>query len=170
MGKLNLSKNALMILGQRYLSKNDKGEVIEKPEDLFRRVAKNIALADEKYGSGKKGIAKAEKKFYGMMSSLDFLPNSPTLFNAGRKLQQLAACFVLPTEDNLSSIFKALHDTALIHKTGAGTGFNFSKIRPKGDPIGSSGFTSGLVSFMKIIGSAFFLSTGFGLVHFVLTH
>src|SRR3989344_98657 len=122
MPKLNLSKNALLILEQRYLKKNNKGKVTEKPEDMFRRVAKNIALADAKY----KNIKKTEEEFYSLMASLDFLPNSPTLFNAGRKLQQLAACFVLPIEDNLSSIFKALHDTALIHKTGAGTGFNFS--------------------------------------------
>src|SRR3989344_2709360 len=152
MPKLNLSKNALLILEHRYLKKNKKGKVIEKPEDLFRRVAKNIAQADLKYKG--KNIKKIEEEFYNLMASLDFLPNSPTLFNAGRKLQQLAACFVLPIEDNLSSIFKALHDTALIHKTGAGTGFNFSKLRPKGDVIGSSGFTSGLISFMKIFDAA----------------
>ena len=154
MPKLTLSKNALMILEQRYLKKNDKGKVIEKPENLFRRVAKNIALADAKYKNGKKNVKKTENEFYNLMASLDFLPNSPTLFNAGRKLQQLAACFVLPIEDDISSIFKTLHDTALIHKTGAGTGFNFSKLRPKGDMIESAGFTSGPVSFMKIFDAA----------------
>ncbi|MBI2651905.1 adenosylcobalamin-dependent ribonucleoside-diphosphate reductase [Candidatus Woesearchaeota archaeon] len=152
--KRDLSKNALLILEQRYLIKNKKGRVIEKPEDLFRRAAKNIALADAKYKSSMKNVKKTEEEFYNLMASLDFLPNSPTLLNAGRKLQQLAACFVLPIEDDISSIFKTLHDTALIHKTGAGTGFNFSKLRPKGDIIESAGFTSGPVSFMKIFDAA----------------
>jgi len=152
MPRLNLSKNALLILEHRYLKKNKKGKPIEKPEDLFRRVAKNIAQADKKYKN--KSIKKTEEEFYNLMASLDFLPNSPTLFNAGRKLQQLAACFVLPIEDDISSIFKTLHDAALIHKTGAGTGFNFSILRPKGDLIESSGFTSGPVSFMKIFDAA----------------
>ena len=154
MSKLNLSKNALLILEQRYLKKNSKGKVIEKPEDLFRRVAKNIAQADAKYKHSKKHVKKTEDEFYQLMASLDFLPNSPTLFNAGRKLQQLAACFVLPIEDGIDSIFKTLHDAALIHKTGAGTGYNFSKLRPKGDIIESAGFTSGPVSFMKIFDAA----------------
>src|SRR3989338_5573183 len=154
MPKLTLSKNALLILEQRYLKKNDKGRVIEKPEDLFRRAAKNIAQADAKYNNSKNNVKKTENEFYNLMASLDFLPNSPTLFNAGRKLQQLAACFVLPIEDDIHSIFKTLHDTALIHKTGAGTGFNFSKLRPKGDMIESAGFTSGPVSFMKIFDAA----------------
>ena len=168
--KINLSKNALLILEQRYLQKNSKGKVIEKPEDLFRRVAKNIALADKKYKNKnikptkikdfrgpenpRDFLGKTEEEFYNLMTSLDFLPNSPTLFNAGKKLQQLAACFVLPIEDDIDSIFKTLHHTALIHKTGAGTGFNFSKLRPKGDIIESSGFTSGPVSFMKIFDAA----------------
>lgn len=151
MQKLSLSKNAVMILEQRYLKKNEKGKAAEKPEDMFRRVAKNVGQADSKY----KGNAKrAEKEFYNLMASLDFLPNSPTLLNAGRKLQQLAACFVLPIEDNIDSIFRTLHQTALIHKTGAGTGFNFSRLRPKGAAIESAGYTSGLVSFMKIFDAA----------------
>ncbi|MBI3036056.1 adenosylcobalamin-dependent ribonucleoside-diphosphate reductase [Candidatus Woesearchaeota archaeon] len=149
--KIKLSKNALIILENRYLIKNNKGKVIEKPEDLFRRVAKNIAQADAKY---KGDIKKTEQEFYNLMASLDFLPNSPTLLNAGRKLQQLAACFVLPIKDDIDSIFKTLHHAALIHKTGAGTGFNFSNLRPKGDVIESSGFTSGPVSFMKIFDAA----------------
>ena len=181
--KLSLSKNALLILEQRYLKKSSKGRPIEKPEDLFRRVAKNISSADAKYKykneiqklikkykkkfyeivetkefkklmKSDKNIKKTEEEFYKLMASLDFLPNSPTLLNAGKKLQQLAACFVLPIEDNISSIFKALHDAALIHKTGAGTGFNFSNLRPKGDIIESSGITSGAVSFMKIFDAA----------------
>ena len=183
MPKLNLSKNALLILEQRYLKRDKNGRVVENPEDLFRRVAKNIALADARYKYEEevkkiqkkykkefyeiivtnefkkiikdyKEIKKTGEEFYDLMASLDFLPNSPTLFNAGRKLQQLAACFVLPIEDDISSIFKTLHDAALIHKTGAGTGFNFSKLRPKGDIIESSGFTSGPVSFMKIFDAA----------------
>ncbi len=157
MAKIKLSKNALFILKQRYLKKNKNGKILEKSEELFRRVAKNIALADAKYEHKKdikKAIKKTEEEFYNLMVSFDFLPNSPTLYNAGRKLQQLAACFVLPIEDDISSIFKALHDTALIHKTGAGTGFNFSKLRPRGDVIESTGFTSGAVSFMKIFDAA----------------
>ncbi len=180
--KLKLSENAKLILEKRYLKKNFKGNVIEKPEDLFERVAKNIALADAKYllkeeiedlmeKSGKEyfeivklqsfkkliqskvkdKIGKTESEFYDLMTSLDFLPNSPTLFNAGRELQQLAACFVLPVEDNLDDIFKALHYAAKIAKTGSGTGFNFSKLRPKNDMIKSvSGFSSGSLSFMKM--------------------
>ncbi|MDP3765947.1 MAG: adenosylcobalamin-dependent ribonucleoside-diphosphate reductase [Nanoarchaeota archaeon] len=154
MPKIILSKNALLILEQRYLKKNNKGKVTEKPEDLFRRVAKTVAQADGKYKKSKKNVKKTEEEFYNLMISLDFLPNSPTLFNAGRKFQQLAACFVLPIEDDINSIFKTLHYSALIHKTGAGTGFNFSKLRPKGDIIESSGFTSGPVSFMKIFDAA----------------
>ncbi|HLC62100.1 MAG TPA: adenosylcobalamin-dependent ribonucleoside-diphosphate reductase [Candidatus Nanoarchaeia archaeon] len=183
MPKLNLSKNALTILEHRYLKKNAKGGLIEKPENMFRRVAKNISLADAKYSHSKqikkiqkkykkefyeivetkefkklagndRELKKTEEEFYSLMSSLDFLPNSPTLLNAGRKLQQLAACFVLPIEDDIDSIFKILHDTARIHKTGAGTGFNFSGLRQKGDLIESAGYTSGAVSFMKIYDAA----------------
>ena len=154
MPKLNLSKNALTILEQRYMKKNARGKAIEKPEDMFRRVAKNVALADKKYRHSRKDIKKTEEEFYNLMSSLDFLPNSPTLLNAGRKLQQLAACFVLPVEDGIDSIFKTLYQTALIHKTGAGTGFNFSRLRPKGDIIESAGYTSGPLSFMKVFDAA----------------
>jgi len=182
MTKLKLSNNAIQILEKRYLKKNNEGKVVEKPEDLFKRVANNIALADAKYllkeeiqnlennkeyfefvetkefqkllkknKKAKKQVEKTEKEFYNLMTSLDFLPNSPTLFNAGRSLQQLAACFVLPVEDNLDSIFKALHYAARISKTGSGTGFNFSKLRPKNDVIESvTGFSSGPLSFMKI--------------------
>lgn len=154
MERLNLSKNALLILEHRYLKKDSKGKAIEKPEHMFKRVARNIAEADEKYRHSQKNVKKTEQEFYNLMISLDFLPNSPTLLNAGKKLQQLAACFVLPIDDDIGSIFKTLHDTALIHKTGAGTGFNFSKLRPKGDIIEDSGFTSGPVSFMKVFDAA----------------
>ena len=183
MPKLNLSKNALTILEHRYLRKNAKGNLIEKPENMLRRVAKNVSIADAKYKYSKqikkiqkkykkefydivetkefkkltgndRELKKTEEEFYSLMASLDFLPNSPTLLNAGRKLQQLAACFVLPIEDDIDSIFKILHDTAKIHKTGAGTGFNFSRLRQKGDLIESAGYTSGAVSFMKIYDAA----------------
>ena len=184
MPKLSLSDNAIKILEKRYLKKNKEGKVIEKPEDLFKRVANNIALADAKYllkeeinnlqnesndeyyqivqtkqfknlirknKKVKSKIEKTAKEFYNLMANLDFLPNSPTLFNAGRSLQQLAACFVLPVEDNLDSIFKSLHYAAKISKSGSGTGFNFSRLRPKNDVIESvTGFSSGPLSFMKI--------------------
>src|SRR3989338_6686625 len=184
MPNLKLSNNALQILRKRYLKKNDEGKVVEKPEDLFKRVANNIALADAKYllreeiqylesslnqeyfnvvntkefknllrknRKAKTQIEKTEKEFYNLMVSLDFLPNSPTLFNSGMKLQQLAACFVLPVEDDLDSIFNALHYAAKISKSGSGTGFNFSRLRPKNDVISSvTGFSSGPLSFMKI--------------------
>jgi len=184
MVKLKLSGNALQILEKRYLRKDKEGKVTEKPEDLFKRVAENIAFADGKYllkeeidalqqdkeyyeivktkgfenlikkNKVKSKIEKTEKEFYDLMTSLDFLPNSPTLFNAGRKLQQLAACFVLPVEDDLDSIFKALHYAAKISKSGSGTGFNFSNLRPKNDVIRSvTGFSSGPLSFMKIFDS-----------------
>ncbi len=183
MPKPKLSKNSMLILQQRYLRKNKRGRAIEKPKDLFRRVAHNISLADAKYIYPKqtkkllkkhkckywqlartkdfhklvkndREIKKTERQFYNIMASLDFLPNSPTLLNAGRTLQQLAACFVLPVEDHIDSIFQSLHYSALIHKTGAGTGFNFSCLRPKGDFIGEFGFTTGAVSFMKIFDAA----------------
>ena len=127
--KIVLSANAQIVLNKRYLRKNDKGQVIEKPEDMFRRVARVVASADNRYG--KKGQAKAsEETFYRMMTRLEFMPNSPTLMNAGRELGQLSACFVLPVDDDIESIFEAVKQTALIHKSGGGTGFSFSHIRP----------------------------------------
>ncbi len=149
---MELSKNARIILEERYLEKDKKGKVTEKPEELFRRVARNIALADKKY---KEDAKKTEREFYELMVNLDFLPNSPTLFNAGKELQQLAACFVLPVEDDLDSIFQTLRYTARIHKSGGGTGFSFSRLRPKGDKIGATrGIASGPISFMKIFDCA----------------
>lgn len=146
------SINALRVLQERYLLKNDHGEIIESPEQLFRRVAKNVAKADKKYGENVKEI---EEKFYKMMLNLDFLPNSPTLMNAGTPVQQLAACFVLPINDNLRDIFEAVKKTALIQQTGGGTGFNFSNIRPRNDLISTTkGMASGPVSFIKIFDEA----------------
>lgn len=158
MKKLELSENCLRVLERRYLAKNDKGKIIETPEELFLRVAKNVASAEKNYVKGVEGKKRAKKYaeiFYTMMTSLDFLPNSPTLMNAGRPLQQLSACFVLPIEDSMEAIFETVKNTALIHKSGGGTGFSFSRIRPKSDMVKSTkGISSGPISFMTVFDSA----------------
>ena len=148
---LKLSENALRVLQKRYLRKDSEGRIIETPAEMFRRVAKNISLADTAYQKTPGEIKKLEDHFYEIMSNLEFLPNSPTLMNAGTNLQQLSACFVLSVDDSIESIYQAIKDTAIIHKSGGGTGFSFSKIRPKGSSVGStSGVASGPVSFMKV--------------------
>ncbi len=152
----NLSENARRVLKRRYLKKSSKGKVIETPEQMFRRVAHHIAKAEENYGNkSTKQVNKWEEIFHEMMIDAKFLPNSPTLMNAGRRLGQLAACFVLPVEDSMEGIFGALHHAALIHKSGGGTGFAFSRLRPKNSTVGTTGgVASGPVSFMKIFNTA----------------
>ncbi len=150
---VELSDNALKILKRRYLIKNDAGEVIETPDKMFRRVANNIAQADKLYSSY--NVEKTEKQFYEIMASLEFLPNSPTLMNAGKPLQQLSGCFVLPVEDSIESIGETLKNLMVIHKSGGGTGFSFSRLRPKGALISTTkGSSSGPISFMKIYDAA----------------
>lgn len=145
-----LSRNALQVLEARYLRRDEKGRTIESPVQLFERVARAISQAELLYGSASTA-PRWEERFYTMMSSLDFLPNSPTLMNAGTELGQLSACFVLPIEDSMESIFGSLRDMALVQRTGGGTGFSFSNLRPENDFISStSGSASGPVSFMKI--------------------
>ncbi|MFZ7125161.1 MAG: vitamin B12-dependent ribonucleotide reductase [Desulfobacterales bacterium] len=149
-----LSGNARTVLERRYLRKDDKGRLTETPEQMFRRVARHVAKAESRYG-GKERVSEMAAAFYDLMTDFRFLPNSPTLMNAGRRLGQLAACFVLPVEDSMEGIFGALRNAALIHKSGGGTGFSFSRLRPKDSRVGTTGgVASGPVSFMKIFNTA----------------
>lgn len=146
--KLKLSVNSINVLRKRYLLRNEKGEIIETPEEMFRRVAKHVASCE-------KDKNRYEEEFFNIMANLEFLPNSPTLMNAGTPLGQLSACFVLPVDDSIDGIFTTLKNMALIHKSGGGTGFSFSNLRPKGDIVGSTkGVASGPVSFMEIYDKA----------------
>jgi len=148
---VKLTHNALKVLEERYLLRDDRGNIIETPEQLFRRVASAVASADRFYGKDGTEIKKTEEEFFQLMNNLEFLPNTPTLMNAGTELGQLSACFVIPVEDNIPSIFEAVRIMAIIHKTAGGTGFSFSKIRPRGDLVKSThGIASGPLSYMKI--------------------
>ena len=149
-----LTENARTVLERRYLKKDAAGNVCESPEDMFRRVASHIAQAEKNYDE-KADVQKFENLFYSLMAEFRFLPNSPTLMNAGRSLGQLAACFVLPVEDSIDGIFDAVKNAATIHKSGGGTGFSFSRLRSANSKVGSTGgVASGPVSFMKIFNTA----------------
>lgn len=152
---LDFSYEALKILERRYLKKGETGQLGETPAQMLRRVAKSVAQADADYGTSKTEVAETEEKFYRLMSELKFLPNTPTLMNAGNSTQQLNACFVLPIEDTMQSIFGTLRHSAIVHQRGGGTGFSFSRLRPKGDKVGMHfGVASGPVAFLNVYDTA----------------
>ena len=152
---LKLPLNTITVLASRYLRKDESRKTIETPRQLFRRVARAIAESDKIYGTSEEQVVQTENEFYEMMTSFEFLPNSPTLMNAGTKLGQLSACFVLPMGDSMEEIFDTVKHTAMVHKTGGGTGFSFSRLRPKGDVVmATGGVASGPISFMTVLDAA----------------
>jgi len=154
-GKVKVSINSLRVLKERYLRKDESGKIIETPDGLFWRVANNIAQGDAQYEASRANVDKTAQEFFDMMANMSFMPNSPTLMNAGNVLQQLSACFVIPVEDSLEGIFTSIKDAALIHQSGGGTGFAFSRLRPKNDRVNSTkGTASGPVSFMRVFNAA----------------
>jgi ribonucleoside-diphosphate reductase alpha chain len=153
--ELKLPLNSILVLERRYLRKDEKGRVIESTSQMFKRVAKCMAEVEKKYGKSDAEVAEYEKAFYHMMTNLEFLPNSPTIMNAGTMFRQLSACFVLPVEDSIEGIFDTLKAAAIIHKTGGGTGFSFSRLRPRGDVVRTTGgIASGAISFARIYDTA----------------
>lgn len=149
---LKLSLNAISILKKRYLLRDESGKIIETPEQMFQRTAKAVAEAEKNWSNS---VSEYQEKFYELMRNLQFLPNSPTLMNAGTKLAQLSACFVLPVPDSIKGIFESLKNMAIIHQSGGGTGFSFSNLRPKGDIVSSTmGIASGPISFLEIFDKA----------------
>jgi ribonucleoside-diphosphate reductase alpha chain len=152
---LNLTENAKIVLEKRYLLRDTEGQIAETPDALFHRVADFIAAGDLRYGQSPEAVGALAQEFYTLMTRLEFLPNSPTLMNAGKPGGQLSACFVLPVPDSLEAIFDTLKHAALIHQSGGGTGFSFARLRPRGDQLKfTSGITSGPISFMEVYNAA----------------
>src|ERR1041385_4259104 len=153
--RLDFTENAVRVLRSRYLKRDERGEPVETPEELFDRVARTVASAERTFGGGDEAVGRWTETFYSLMAERKFLPNSPTLMNAGRELSMLSACFVLPVEDSIEGIFDTIKHAAIIQKAGGGTGFDFSRLRPAGDWVTTSGGTSsGPISFMKVFSHA----------------
>ena len=155
MGILKLSENALKVLEARYLSRDQDRPLIETPAQLFKAVSRGVAYGEHLLDNGHQA-ARWEEQYHNLLTSLDFLTNTPTLMNAGKPLGQLSACFVLPVEDSIEGIFEAVKQMALVQRTGGGTGFSFSRLRPKGDIVATtSGEASGPISFLFLKQSIF---------------